>query len=465
MAEAQRIDVHQHLWPEPFLYALGRRRTPPQLVRDDRGWVLRLAGEPEALVDLAAHDAAHRGDELRAHGLERALLAPSTPLGVEALRRAEAETLLAAWHDGVFALGAPFGVWAAVALDDPDAADVEAALARGAVGLCLPAGALAGPGELERVGRLLECLERAGAPLFVHPGPASGPTAWWPALSGYVAQMHAAWLAWARWGRAAHPRLRVLFAFLAGLAPLQAERLAARGGPADAARDERVWLDTSSYGPVALDAVAPHLGRRPARLRQRPTSPAGGGAARGGRPGAGGGGTARRAGGGGRMTPAARDLGPEELQALVADLARRPELWAGDVRHDPGERVYVEILREAHVSVWLICWMEDHDTGFHDHDRSSGAVAVLDGAVREDRLALGAPPVSRVVRAGGTFAFGSADIHRVLHAGETPAVTLHAYSPPLGRMGAYEVRPDGVLVRHSIAPEEELRPLAGVASG
>jgi predicted metal-dependent enzyme (double-stranded beta helix superfamily) len=165
------------------------------------------------------------------------------------------------------------------------------------------------------------------------------------------------------------------------------------------------------------------------------------------------------------MTPAARELGPEELQALVADLARRPELWADRVRHDPGERVYVEILREAHVSVWLICWMEDHDTGFHDHDRSAGAVAVLDGAVREDRLALGAPPVSRVVRAGGTFAFGSADIHRVLHAGETPAVTLHAYSPPLARMGAYEVRPDGVLVRHSIAPDEELRPLAGVASG
>jgi predicted metal-dependent enzyme (double-stranded beta helix superfamily) len=155
-----------------------------------------------------------------------------------------------------------------------------------------------------------------------------------------------------------------------------------------------------------------------------------------------------------------RPLAGEELEALVAGLARRPDLWAALVRHDPGERVYAEIVRDEHVSVWLICWMEDHDTGFHDHDRSSGAVAVLDGAVREDRLALGAPPVSRVVGAGGTFTFGAADIHRVLHAGDGPAVTLHAYSPPLARMGAYEVRPDGILVRHSIPPDEELRPLA-----
>jgi 6-methylsalicylate decarboxylase len=156
----------------------------------------------------------------------------------------------------VLGLGAPFGVWGTVALDRPEPDEVDGLLRRGAAGLCLPAAALAGPAEVERAGPLLERLERAGAPLFVHPGPAGGPTAWWPALSGYVAQQQAAWLAWVAWGRAAHPELRVLFAFLAGLAPLQAERLAARGGPGGAARDASVWLDSSSYGPVALEAVA-----------------------------------------------------------------------------------------------------------------------------------------------------------------------------------------------------------------
>ena len=49
---------------------------------------------------------------------------------------------------------------------------------------------------------------------------------------------------------------------------------------------------------------------------------------------------------------------------------------------------------------WLICWSDDHDTGFHDHDLSSGAVAVVAGTVAEDRLALGGPPVTREFGAG-----------------------------------------------------------------
>ena len=46
------------------------------------------------------------------------------------------------------------------------------------------------------------------------------------------------------------------------------------------------------------------------------------------------------------------------------------------------------------------------------------------------------------------------------HAGTAPAVTLHAYSPPLWRMGAYEILPGGALQRHSLSYAEELRPLA-----
>jgi hypothetical protein len=42
---------------------------------------------------------------------------------------------------------------------------------------------------------------------------------------------------------------------LAGGAPLHAERLAARGGPAEAVHDPRAWFDVSSYGPRAIDAM------------------------------------------------------------------------------------------------------------------------------------------------------------------------------------------------------------------
>jgi hypothetical protein len=79
--------------------------------------------------------------------------------------------------------------------------------------------------------------------------------------------------------------------------------------------------------------------------------------------------------------------------------------------------------------------------------------------VREERLVLGGAPVQRVVSEGESFAFGPSDIHRVAHAGGPPAVTVHAYSPPLWRMGAYEVLESGELQRWSLSYAEELRPI------
>jgi hypothetical protein len=75
-----------------------------------------------------------------------------------------------------------------------------------------------------------------------------------------------------------------------------------------------------------------------------------------------------------------------------------PETWAHLVEHDPERRRHELLLRDDHVAVWLICWMDDHDTGFHDHDLSAGAVGVVTGAVREDRLVLGGDTVSRILR-------------------------------------------------------------------
>jgi predicted metal-dependent enzyme (double-stranded beta helix superfamily) len=161
--------------------------------------------------------------------------------------------------------------------------------------------------------------------------------------------------------------------------------------------------------------------------------------------------------------PRDRDLSGPELETFVAELAARPELWIDLVKHDSSQRVYSELLSDEHLTAWLICWMDDHDTGFHDHDISAGAVAVVSGGVREQRLAVDGPPRNRPFSAGDTFHFSSADIHRVRHSGADPAVTLHVYSPPLLRMGAYVVDDDGVLARHSVASSEELRPLDRVS--
>jgi mannose-6-phosphate isomerase-like protein (cupin superfamily) len=105
----------------------------------------------------------------------------------------------------------------------------------------------------------------------------------------------------------------------------------------------------------------------------------------------------------------------------------------------------------------VICWSEDQDTGFHDHDESAAGIAVVSGRVREDRLTLTGAPVSREIGPGSAFTLPPVAIHRVLHAGTGPAVTIHAYSPPLRRTGAYSVGADGTLERESQPFEVELR--------
>jgi hypothetical protein len=157
--------------------------------------------------------------------------------------------------------------------------------------------------------------------------------------------------------------------------------------------------------------------------------------------------------------PAGRDLERHELRRLVGELAQRPQTWLALVSHDREQRVYEQLWQDNHVSAWLICWMQDHDTGFHDHDLSSGAVAVASGQINEERLVIGGEPLARTLSPGESFDFGASEIHRVRHVGAVPAVTLHAYSPPLRRMGAYSVEPGGVLARLSMSQTEELRPL------
>jgi predicted metal-dependent enzyme (double-stranded beta helix superfamily) len=154
-----------------------------------------------------------------------------------------------------------------------------------------------------------------------------------------------------------------------------------------------------------------------------------------------------------------RDLSRAELELAASDLLRRSDAWEHLIHHDPGgARTYEQLLVDEHVEVWLICWSHGNDTGFHDHDLSHGAVGVAAGRVREETLAIGGDPVIREVCHGGVFSFDATDIHRVLHVGGEPAVTLHLYSPPLRRMGAYEVLGDGRLVRRSISAAEELTP-------
>lgn len=160
------------------------------------------------------------------------------------------------------------------------------------------------------------------------------------------------------------------------------------------------------------------------------------------------------------MTASAEPLDPDGLRDLVDGLARNPDGWASRVRHDADERVCERLWLDARIEVWLICWSgRDHDTGFHDHDVSSGAFAVVRGELVEERLTIGRT-IRRRVRSGHSLAFSASHVHRVRGVGRIDAVSIHAYSPPLARLGVYALSDDGALRRESVAAAHELRPLS-----
>ena len=105
--------------------------------------------------------------------------------------------------------------------------------------------------------------------------------------------------------------------------------------------------------------------------------------------------------------PTDRDLDPAELEALATHVAANSAEWAHHIAFDSDERVYDSIHRDHHVDVWLLCWTPENDTGWHDHDVSSGAVAVVSGELVENNLTLADGARERRVAAGTSFSFAS----------------------------------------------------------
>lgn len=252
------LDVHQHLWPEPVLRALEGRAEGPRSRWEDGGWTFASPGEPSFRIDPAEHDPAARAQELETLGVTNALVSLSPPAGIEDA------AALAAWEQAAGALPPAFGWWASVpALAAQErVAWLERSLDAGAAGLCLPADRLRDPVRARAELPLLEALGHRGAPLFVHPGPAGvrGAPGWWGPCAEYVAAMTLAWQAFAAEVRPALPALGVVWALLAGLAPLHAERTALRGGPVVPEPDAWAFYETSSYGPRAVRAAACAVG-------------------------------------------------------------------------------------------------------------------------------------------------------------------------------------------------------------
>jgi len=135
------------------------------------------------------------------------------------------------------------------------------------------------------------------------------------------------------------------------------------------------------------------------------------------------------------------------LRGLVLDLAASPQRWHHLVRYDPARRWYQRLLQEEDREVWLLSWLPGQHTGFHGHGSSAGAFTVVQGCLHERTAPRGRPGATgATLLPGSVRSFGPRYVHDVGNESVAPAVSVHAYSPPLTTMDRFEVS-GGRLVR------------------
>jgi predicted metal-dependent enzyme (double-stranded beta helix superfamily) len=135
----------------------------------------------------------------------------------------------------------------------------------------------------------------------------------------------------------------------------------------------------------------------------------------------------------------------DRLRKLVGGIAGRPGDWSQLVRFSPGQRWYHRLELADDYEIWLLSWLPGQHTGFHDHGEAAGAFAVACGQLSERTVPAGQRRASnRTVAAGGVRSFGSHYVHDVLNTSAGPAVSVHAYSPPLTAMRRYELTAEGL---------------------
>ena len=143
---------------------------------------------------------------------------------------------------------------------------------------------------------------------------------------------------------------------------------------------------------------------------------------------------------------------PTALIDIVLGLARSVPAWADKLGDHPTRRSGVRLLVTDAYDAWLLRWPPDTSVTPHDHGGSSGAFTVVGGQLIERRWRAGLH-VDRLLTAGEVVAVGGLVVHDVFSPGPGPAVSVHAYSPPLTSMGFYDETGTTLLDRQWVEAE------------
>ena len=125
---------------------------------------------------------------------------------------------------------------------------------------------------------------------------------------------------------------------------------------------------------------------------------------------------------------------PQELADIVSRFAAS-DGWMDLVRLRTDRRWYQRLHHGPDYDIWVISWLPGQSTGFHDHGTSAGAFVISAGTLEE--LRAGEQP--SLIQPGEVRAFDSDYAHDVRNVSLAPAISIHAYSPPLSEMNEYEL--------------------------
>ena len=125
---------------------------------------------------------------------------------------------------------------------------------------------------------------------------------------------------------------------------------------------------------------------------------------------------------------------PEELATIVSQFASSNG-WMDKVRLRAERRWYERLYHGQDYDIWVLSWLPGQSTGFHDHGASSGAFVVATGILEEQRPG----ELTHAMHPGKPRAFGPDYTHDVCNLSLAPAISIHAYSPPLSEMNEYEL--------------------------
>jgi predicted metal-dependent enzyme (double-stranded beta helix superfamily) len=131
------------------------------------------------------------------------------------------------------------------------------------------------------------------------------------------------------------------------------------------------------------------------------------------------------------------------------------------VQYNADNRWHQRLYRDQRLDIWLISWLPTQGTQLHDHGGSSGAFTVLSGQLNEAiyrRSALHGPLTEQLRSTGAAVGFGPRYVHDVRNLSSEPAVSVHAYSPPLSTMNFYDITDDGTLHRSATLATEDPEP-------